>query len=252
MKIAVITGASSGIGKSTARLLGERGVGVVLTYNGNPEGAEQTVAEIEASGGSAFATQLDVSESGDFDRFTERVSAEVGQRWERSTFDYLVNNAGFGQPSPYADTPEDLLDLFYRIHLKGPFFLTQKLLPLIEDGGAIVNTVSSTGFAHGVEENYSAYGSMKGALVLLTRYQAKELSGRKIRVNSVSPGPTRTGMSEGAFDEYPELVQGLVDRTALGRIGESDDIGKAIAMLLSDEAAWITGENVEVSGGYDL
>lgn len=252
MKIAVITGASSGIGLSTANLLADRGVGVVLTYNSNPEGAEDAASEIERRGGSAVALQLDVSESASFELFADRVSSEIQGRWDRTTFDYLVNNAGFGQPSPYAETPEELLDLFYRVHLKGPYFLTQKLLPLIEDGGAIVNTVSSTGFAHGVEENYSAYGSMKGALVLLTRYQAKELSGRGIRANSVSPGPTRTGMSEDAFDEYPEMVQGLVDRTALGRIGESEDIGKAITMLLSEQAAWITGENIDVSGGYDL
>lgn len=252
MKIAVVTGASSGIGKSTAAILAARGVGVVLTYNSNPDGAEQAVAEIAKHGGEAVALQLDVSESKTFAQFTHNVATEIETRWGRGTFDFLVNNAGFGQPSPYSDTPEDLLDLFYRIHLKAPYFLTQRLLPLIEDGGAIVNTVSSTGFYHGVEENYSAYGSMKGALVLLTRYQAKELSSRGIRVNSVSPGPTRTGMSEEAFDEFPDLVQGLVDRTALGRIGESDDLGKAIAMLLSDEAAWITGENLDVSGGYDL
>lgn len=252
MKIAVITGASSGIGRSTANLLAEQGVGVILTYNSNPEGAESAVGEIERNGGSAVALRLDVSDSSSFDRFADQVSAEVEGRWGKKNFDYLVNNAGFGQPSPYAETPEELLDLFYRIHLKGPYFLTQKLLPRIENGGAIVNTVSSTGFSHGVEENYSAYGSMKGGLVLLTRYQAKELSSRRIRVNSVSPGPTRTGMSADAFDEYPELVQGLVDRTALGRIGESDDIGKAITLLLSDEAAWITGENIDVSGGYDL
>lgn len=252
MKIAVVTGASSGIGKSTAGILAAKGAGVVLTYNSNPDGAERLVTEIEKKGGEAVALQLDVSEAKSFDQFTHSVATEIESRWGRRSFDYLVNNAGFGQPSPYAETPEDLLDLFYRIHLKGPYFLTQKLLPLIEDGGAIVNTVSSTGFAHGVEENYSAYGSMKGALVLLTRYQAKELSPRGIRVNSVSPGPTRTGMSEEAFDEYPELVKGLVDRTALGRIGESEDLGKAIAMLLSDEAAWVTGENLDVSGGYDL
>lgn len=252
MKIAVITGASSGIGRSTAELLAARGTGVVLTYNSNQAGADEAVAGIEEAGGQATALPLDVSESGSFEAFAGRLSDEIGHRWDRSTVDHLVNNAGFGQPSPYAETSEDLFETFFRIHLKAPYFLTQRLLPLIEDGGAIVNTVSSTGFKHGVEENYSAYGTMKGGLVLLTRYQALELSRRGIRVNSVSPGPTRTGMSEAAFDEYPELVKGLVDRTALGRIGESEDVGKAIAMLLSDEAAWITGENIEASGGYDL
>ncbi len=252
MKIAVVTGSSSGIGRSTAELLAARGTGVVLTYNSNPAGAEEAVAGIEQGGGQAIALQLDVSDSGSFGDFTERLTTEIGRRWNRGTIDHLVNNAGFGQPSPYAETSEELFDTFFRIHLKAPYFLTQTLLPLIEDGGAIVNTVSSTGFKRGVEENYSAYGTMKGGLVLLTRYQALELSRRGIRVNSVSPGPTRTGMSEAAFDEYPDLVKGLVDRTALGRIGESDDVGRAIAMLLSDEAAWITGENLEASGGYDL
>jgi len=252
MKIAIVTGASSGIGRSAAELLSADGAAVVLTYNSNPAGAERAVAEIEGKGGSALALPLDVSDSRSFEPFADTVATEINRRWNRSTFDFLVNNAGFGQPSAYAETTEELFDLFYRIHLKGPYFLTQRLLPLIEDGGAIVNTVSSTGFRSGVEENYSAYGTMKGGLALLTRYQAKELSRRGIRVNSVSPGPTRTGMSEGAFEEFPEILEGLVDRTALGRIGESDDVGRAIAMLLSDEAAWITGENVEASGGYDL
>jgi NAD(P)-dependent dehydrogenase (short-subunit alcohol dehydrogenase family) len=252
MKIAVITGASSGIGRGTASLLAARGVSVVLTYRSNPAGAEEAIAEIEAAGGQALALRLDMADSTGFDRFKEQVVDEIGRRWERSTIDYLVNNAGFGQPSMIEETSEELLDTFYRIHVKGPYFLAQKLLPTIEDGGAIVNTVSSTGFRRGVEEGYSAYGTMKGALALLTRYQAKEFSPRGIRVNSVSPGPTRTGMSDSAFAEYPEVLQGLVDRTALGRIGEPEDVGRVITMLLSEEAAWITGENIEASGGYDL
>jgi len=252
MKIAIVTGASSGIGRSAANLLADRGIGVILTYNSNPAGAEEAAARINENGGSAVALQLDTGRSETFDSFTERVAAEIESRWQRTSFDYLVNNAGFGGMSMYEDTTEELYDRFHSVLLKGPYFLTQRLLPMLADDGAIVNTVSTTGFPDGIEAGYSAYGTMKAGLAQLTRYQAKELSPRGIRVNSVSPGPTRTGMSSDAFDQYPEIVEPLVERTALGRIGESDDIGKVIAVLLSDEGAWITGESIKVSGGYDL
>ena len=252
MKIAIVTGASSGIGRSAANLLADRGIGVILTYNSNPAGAEEAAAGINENGGSAVAMQLDTGRSETFDSFAELVAAEIEARWQRTSFDYLVNNAGFGGMSMYKDTTEELYDRFHNVLLKGPYFLTQRLLPMLADNGAIVNTVSTTGFPDGIESGYSAYGTMKAGLAQLTRYQAKELSPRGIRVNSVSPGPTRTGMSSDAFDQYPEIVEPLVERTALGRIGESDDIGKVISTLLSDECAWITGESIKVSGGYDL
>jgi len=173
--------------------------------------------------------------------------------WQRDSFDYLVNNAGFGQTSMFADTTEELFDRFHRVILKGPFFLTQKLLPLLADGGAIVNTTSNSALPTGLESGYSAYAAMKGGLTVLTRAMAKELSVRGIRVNSVAPGPTRTRMiSDDVVERFPDVIASLVDRTALGRLGDGDDIGKVIAALLSDECAWITGENIEASGGFNL
>jgi NAD(P)-dependent dehydrogenase (short-subunit alcohol dehydrogenase family) len=218
----------------------------------HPEGADETVAAIEAAGGTAVALPLDVGRSETFAAFAERVAEELDRRWGRTTFDSLVNNAGFGQMAMFEDTTEELFDAFHRVLLKGPFFLTQTLLPLLADGGAIVNTTSNAALASGLSPGYAAYGTMKGGLMTLTRYLAKELSPRGIRVNSVAPGPTRTRLSGDAFERFPEVIPPLVERTALGRLGESDDIGKVIAALLSDECAWITAENVEASGGFNL
>jgi NAD(P)-dependent dehydrogenase (short-subunit alcohol dehydrogenase family) len=252
MKIAIVTGGSSGIGRSAAIRIAARGAGVVLTYHGNPEGADETVATIGANCGSAVALPLDVGNSETFTAFTDRVAGEISDRWQRTKFDYLVNNAGFGQMSMFEDTTEELYDQFQRVLLKGPYFLTQKLLPMLADGGAIANTTSNSAIPTGLAEGYSAYASMKGGLAVLTRYLAKELSGRGIRVNSVAPGATRTRIAHDAFDRFPEVIPPLVQRTALGRLGEADDVGKVIAALLSDECAWITGENIEVSGGFNL
>jgi NAD(P)-dependent dehydrogenase (short-subunit alcohol dehydrogenase family) len=252
MKIAIVTGASSGIGRSAAVHIAERDAAVILTYNDNSDGAHETVAMIEGNGGSAVALQLDVSRSENFADFAARAAREISDRWQRTTFDYLVNNAGFGQMSMFEDTTEDLFDRFHRVILKGPYFLTQKLLPALGDGGAIVNTTSNSALATGLEAGYSAYASMKGGLAVLTRYLAKELSGRGIRVNSVAPGPTRTRIAHDAFERFPEVIPPIVERTALGRLGEPDDVGKVIAALLSDECGWITGENIEASGGFNL
>jgi NAD(P)-dependent dehydrogenase (short-subunit alcohol dehydrogenase family) len=252
-KIAIITGASSGMGRHAAIRMAERGAGVIVTYNSSPEGANETVAAIEAGGGTAVALKLDVGKIETFDAFVERVTAELSERWGRTSFDYLVNNAGFGGMSMFADTTEEVYDRFHEVILKGPFFLTQKLLPLLADGGAIVNTTSNSALPHGVEAGYSAYATMKGGLAVLTRYLAKELSVRGIRVNAVAPGPTRTGMiSDDIVEQFPDVVASLVDRTALGRLGDGDDIGKVIAALLSDELGWITGEHIEASGGFKL
>jgi len=251
-KIAVVTGGSSGIGRHTAIRIAQRGAGVILTYNTNPQGAEETVATIEDLGGVAVALPLDVGNSETFDAFARRVAAEITDRWQRTSFDYLVNNAGFGQMSMFVDTTEELYDRFHRVILKGPYFLTQKLLRLLADGGAIVNTTSNSALPTGLESGYSAYASMKGGLAVLTRCMAKELSERGIRVNSVAPGPTRTRIADDAFDRFPDVIPPIVARTALGRLADGDDIGKVIAALLSDECGWITGENIEASGGFNL
>ena len=252
-KIAVVTGGSSGIGRHAAVRIAERGDGVILTYNSSAAGAQETVATIERGGGTAVALELDLGASETFGGFAQNVAAELSGRWQRTSFDYLVNNAGFGQMSMFADTSEELYDRFHRVMLKGPFFLTQTLLPLLADGGAIVNTTSNSALPTGVEAGYSAYATMKGGLAVLTRYLAKELSARGIRVNAVAPGPTRTGfITDDVVEQFPEVIASLVDRTALGRLGDGDDVGKVISALVSDECAWITGEHIEVSGGFRL
>ncbi|MFI7446337.1 SDR family NAD(P)-dependent oxidoreductase [Nonomuraea sp. NPDC049714] len=252
MKIAIVAGASSGIGQSAAIQIAQRGDGVILTYNGNQAGARDTVAMIEKAGGQAVALPLDVGRSETFPAFRESVVAALRDVWRRDTFDYLVNNAGFGRMALFEDTTEELFDEFVRVLLKGPYFLTQTLLPLLADGGAIVNTTSNAALPSGLEEGYSAYGTMKGGVTVLTRYMAKEFSKRGIRVNSVAPGATRTRIGDNAFERYPEVIPAIAAKTALGRLGEPDDVGMVIAMLLSEEGRWITAQNLEASGGYGL
>ncbi|WP_326726995.1 SDR family NAD(P)-dependent oxidoreductase [Streptomyces phaeochromogenes] len=252
MKVAIVTGASSGIGRSAAVQIAKRGVGVILTFSGNRQGGLDTVAAIEKEGGTAVALPLDVGESGSFPAFRTSVVDVLRDTWGRDSFDYLVNNAGFGQMAMFEDTTEELFDRFMRVLLKGPYFLTQTLLPLMADGGAVVNTTSNSAMTSGLEPGYSAYASMKGGLIVLTRYMAKEFSVRGIRVNAVAPGSTRTRISDDAFERFPEVIPALAAKTALGRVGESDDIGPVIASLLAEESGWITAQNIEVSGGYNL
>ncbi len=252
VKVAVITGASSGIGRAVAVRTAERGVGVILTHKNNPDGAAETVSIIGQKGGCAIAIPLDLAKTETFAAFAERVAVELSHRWNRTTFDFLVNNAGFGQMAMFADTTDELYDEFHRVILKGPYFLTQKLLPMLADGGAIVNTTSNSSLPTGLSEGYSAYASMKGGLTVLTRYMAKELSRRGIRVNSVAPGPTRTRIAHDAFAKYPDVIPPIVAQTALGRLGEGDDVGRVIAALLTDDFGWVTGENIEASGGFRL
>ncbi|MGA4544295.1 SDR family NAD(P)-dependent oxidoreductase [Uniformispora flossi] len=253
MKVAIVTGASSGIGQSAAIEIAKRGSGVILTYGTNRQGGLDTVATIEKEGGTAVALPLDLGASGTFTPFRDMVAAALRATWQRDSFDHLVNNAGFAQTSLIEDTTEESFDHLMRVLLKGPYFLTQKLLPLMTDGGAIVNTSSSSATATtGLERGYAAYATMKGGVNVLTRYMAKEFSPRGIRVNAVSPGSTRTRIGDDAFARFPEVIPALAGRTALGRVGEPDDIGSMIATLLSDESRWVTAQNIEVSGGYDL
>ena len=254
MQIAVITGGSSGIGQGAALELAQRGIGVILTYRGNRAGGLETVERIEKDGGTAVALPLDVARTETLADFRSAVEQVLRERWGRTSFDFLVNNAGVGQmPVPFEETTEELFDQMLGVHLKGPYLLTQTLLPLIADGGSIVYTTSTSALpsAH-PEPGYSVYASMKGAQIVLTRYLAKELSARRIRVNAVAPGVTRTRLGDDAFSRYPELIPPIADRTALGRIGEADDLGTVIAFLVSPESAWITAQTIEASGGYDL
>lgn len=251
-RVAVITGGSAGIGQNAAIEIAKRGVGVILTYNKHKEGAAETVAIIEQAGGKAVALPLDTGKCNTFAAFKNAVANELKNKWQRETFTYLVNNAGFGQMMMFEDTTEALFDEFTNVILKGPYFLTQTLLPMLEDGGAIVNTTSNSALVTGLTEGYSAYASMKGGLTVLTRYMAKEFSKRGIRVNSVAPGPTRTRIANDAFEKYPEVIPGIAAETALKRVGEASDLGPVIASLLSDEWGWVTGENIEASGGFRL
>jgi NAD(P)-dependent dehydrogenase (short-subunit alcohol dehydrogenase family) len=252
MRVALVTGASSGIGRSAAVEIARRGHGVVLTYDKNKDGGLETVELIEKLGGTAIALPLSIGDSSTFAGFRELVLDALRTTWQTETLGYLVNNAGFGAGAAFEETTEELFDELTRVLLKGPYFLTQTLLPLLADGGAIVNTASNSALDIGVEAGYSAYATMKGGVLVLTRYLAKELAPRGIRVNSVAPGPTRTRLGGDAFAKYPELIEPLAARTALGRLGEPDDIGKMIAVLLSDDSGWVTAQNLEVSGGFKL
>lgn len=252
MNISLITGGSSGIGQSTALQLSRQGNGVIVTYRNNPDGAEATVEQITRSGGTAAAVPLDVGNVETFDGFVEDVRRCLKDVWQADRLTSLVNNAGLSRALPFDQMDVGTFDELSDALLKGPYFLTQRLLPLLADGGAIVNTSSNAAGLTGLTPGYSAYGALKGAVVVWTRYLAKELSPRGIRVNSVAPGPTRTRLGDDGFAKHPELIAPLAAQTALGRIGEGDDIAGVIAFLLSDDARWITGQDIEASGGSNL
>jgi NAD(P)-dependent dehydrogenase (short-subunit alcohol dehydrogenase family) len=248
--IALITGGSRGLGKDTALKLAERGVGVILTYRSRAEEAQAVVAQIERLGARAVALPLDVGHSASFPAFAERVRERLQTVWQRERFDYLVNNAGIGIHAPFAQTSEAQFDELVAVHLKGPFFLTQALLPQIADGGRIVNL--SSGLARFAMPGYAAYAAMKGGIEVLTRYQAKELGSRGIAVNVVAPGAIETDFGGGAVRDNAELNQLIASMTALGRVGQPGDIGDAIATLLLPQNRWINAQRIEVSGGMCL
>ncbi|GAB1817650.1 SDR family NAD(P)-dependent oxidoreductase [Herbidospora sp. RD11066] len=252
MKIAVVTGGSSGIGRSAAIQIARRGAGVVLTYNTGRERAHDVVAEIEKEGGTAVALRLDTGDTAAFPAFRDDLARALRTMWQRDTFDGLVNNAGFGEMSMFGETGEESFDRQTGILFKGPYFLTQILLPLIADGGAVVNLTSNANRANVTGPGWSVYASLKGAVTVLTRYLAKELSPRGIRVNSVAPGATRTRFADNVLERHPEIEAGLAATFALGRIGEPEDVAAVIAVLLSDEGRWITAQDIEVSGGQNL
>ena len=246
-KIALITGGSRGLGKNTALHLAADGVGIVLTYRSKEDEARAVVAEIEAAGGKAATLQLDTALAGSFGAFTENLRGVLQAGWGRDTFDFLVNNAGVGVHVPFAETTEEQLDQMYNVHLKGVFLLTQALLPVLADGGRIVNI--SSGLARFATPGFSAYAAMKGAIETLTRYLAKELGARGIAVNTIAPGAIETDFGGGAVRDNAQMNAYIASQTALGRVGLPDDIGGAIAALLSEKSGWINAQRIEVSGG---
>ncbi len=249
-KIAVITGGSRGLGRNAALRLAEKHCDIIFTWRSQSAEAQAVVQEIEARGGRALALQLDVADSGGFDAFVATVQNQLGQVWQRKQFDYLLNNAGVGLHVPFAQTTEAQFDLVMHTHFRGPFFLTQKLLPLISDGGRILNV--SSGLTRFSLADSSAYAAMKGGMEVLTRYQAKELACRNITVNIIAPGAIATDFSGGTVRDNSEVNQLVASQTALGRAGLPDDIGHAIAAIFSDEMGWVTGQRIEVSGGMFL
>ncbi len=249
-KIALVTGSSRGLGKSTALNLAKKGVDVIVTYHSNAAEADQVVSAIESIGAKAAALQLDTTNTKTFDGFVGQVKQSLQTKWQTDRFDFLVNNAGTGIYASFADTTEDEFDHLMNIHVKGVFFLTQKLLPLINDGGRIVNL--STGLSRIILPGYAAYASMKGAIETLTLYMAKELGHRQIGVNTVAPGAIETDFSGGGVRDNPEINKFFASQTALGRVGLPDDIGGAIASLLSEDNKWVNAQRIEVSGGQSI
>lgn len=249
-RIDLVTGGSRGLGKNAALKLAAKGTDILLTYHSNRQAALDVVAEIEQKGVKAAALALNVGDSSTFDAFASEVAQVLAQKWGRTTFDYLLNNAGIGLNVPFAETSEAQFDELMNIQFKGPFFLTQRLLPLLQDGGRILNV--SSGLARFALPGYAAYAAMKGAMEVLTRYQAKELGGRGISVNIIAPGAIETDFGGGVVRDNAEVNRHIAAQTALGRVGLPDDIGDAIAALLSDELAWMNAQRVEVSGGMFL
>ncbi|MEQ5774604.1 SDR family oxidoreductase [Thalassospira sp. NFXS8] len=249
-KIAIVTGGSRGLGRNTVVNLARKGIDVVLTYHSNRAEADAAVAEIAELGGNAVALQLDSGVTESFDDFVASLKTALSENWGRGSFDFLVNNAGIGINAPITETTEEQFDRLMNIHLKGVFFLTQKLLPLMADGGRIINL--SSGLARFSGPGYAAYGMMKGGIEVFTRYLAKELGARGITANTVAPGAIETDFGGGAVRDNANYNKMVSSVTALGRAGVADDIGPMIASLLSDDNRWVNAQRIEVSGGMNI
>jgi len=248
-RIALVTGGSRGIGRATALKLADAGIDLIITYRSDHSAATSVLEEIHKAGRSAIALQLDLGDVAKLDQFVGNLREGMAETWGRDAFDFLVNNGGSGAGSPFEQTTEDTFDAMVNVHFKGVFFLTQKLVPLLADGGSIVNI--STGLTRFVAPASAAYASMKGAVEVLTRHLAAELGDRDITVNTVAPGPTATDFGGGML-RHPEVQKRLAAHSVFGRIGEPADIGGAIAALLSEGNRWVTAQRIEVSGGANI
>jgi NAD(P)-dependent dehydrogenase (short-subunit alcohol dehydrogenase family) len=249
-KIALVTGGSRGLGRNTALSIARHGSDVVITYQSRAEDAQAVVTEIESMGRKAAAFRLDVGDTSSFPPFAQQLRKALREGWQRETFDHLVNNAGHGAMAMIEETTEAQFDALVNVHFKGVFFLTQALLPLLADGGRIVNL--STGLTHVSFPGFAAYSAVKGAVEILSVYLAKELGRRGIAVNTVAPGAIETDFLGGAVRDMPDLNKVFADMTALGRAGVPDDIGPMIASLLQEDNRWINGQRIEVSGGQAI
>lgn len=245
--LALITGGSRGLGRSMALALADRGVDVVITFRSQEAEAAAVVKAIEAKGRKAAAIRLDVANSSSYPAFVEALKGTLTRTFQRERFDHLVNNAGTGLHATFAETTEAQFDDMVNTHLKSTFFFTQKLLPVIADGGRILHV--STGLARFSLPGYAAYAAMKGGVEVLTRYMARELAGRRITVNVVAPGAIATDFGGGFVRDNPEVNRMVASTVALGRVGVPEDIGPAVAVLLSPELGWMTGQRIELSGG---
>jgi NAD(P)-dependent dehydrogenase (short-subunit alcohol dehydrogenase family) len=249
VKIAIVTGGSRGLGRNTVINLARRSVNSIFTYNSNRAEADNVILAVHEAGAKAIALQLDAGNVGTFDAFVHNVREALATLGAKR-FDYLVNNAGTSHHNSIQKTTEEELDGLYQVHFKGVFFLTQKLLPLLNDGGRIVNV--SSGLTRITIPGSASYASMKGAVEVLTRYLAKELGARRIVVNTVAPGAIATDFSGGMVRDNPEINKRVADMTALGRVGQPDDIGPMIASLLSEDNRWVNAQRIEASGGMHL
>ncbi|MEM7736067.1 MAG: SDR family oxidoreductase [Deinococcota bacterium] len=249
-KIALVTGASRGLGKNTALALAKRGIGVVITYRSSSNEAQEVVTHIKNNGGHAVALKLDTGDIASFDSFVDHFKQVLKETWQADTFQYLINNAGHGEHAAFEETTEAQFDGLVNVHFKGVFFLTQKLLPLLADKGRIVNL--SSGLTRFSAPGFSAYSAVKAAVETLSVYMAKELGSRGITVNTVAPGAIETDFGGGVVRDTPELNQQFAGVTALGRVGLPDDIGPMIASLLSNDNGWVTAQRIEVSGGQSI
>lgn len=246
-KIALVTGGSRGLGKNSALKIAEKGLDVIITYNSNKEEADKTVAEIQALGRKAIAYQLNTKDVKSFDAFVKTVGDHLEENTGSRNIDFLVNNAGTALYAPISETTEEQLDDMVDIHFKGVFFLTQKFLPFLNDGGGIINV--SSGLARFALPGSSVYGSLKAGVEMLTKYMAKELGSRKIKVNVVAPGAIETDFGGGRTRDDKNINSMIASNTALGRAGLPDDIGGVVAFLCTEDARWITAQRIEASGG---
>lgn len=249
-KVALVTGGSRGLGRDMAIQLAKKDFDVIITYNSKQSEAEKVIDEIKSIGKQAKAIQLDVSNYSSFDAFTSTVKNTLKVNFNSDNLHALVNNAGIGAHASIAETSEEVFDSMVNIHLKAPYFVTQKLSPMIADGGSIVNI--SSGLTRFSFPNYAPYAIMKAAVESLSRYQAQELGARKIRVNTVAPGAIETDFGGGAVRDNKDLNAMIANGTALGRVGLPHDIGTVVAFLSSDESKWVNAQRIEVSGGFNI